>query len=83
MGLEAPSGGFSLDLVGFRPVSMLRLALLVVQEDTSPVAINPFLGSRSLLVHPDAALATRSRSITRRMSRNNSRGTMKIMGRLL
>jgi hypothetical protein len=50
---------------------MLRLAFLVVQEDASPVAINPFLGSRSLLVHPDAALATRSRSIARRMSRNN------------
>jgi len=36
---------------------MLRLAQSVVQEDTSPVAINPFLGSGSLLVHPDAALA--------------------------
>ena len=75
MGLEALSGGFSLDLVGCRPVLMLRLALLAVQEDTSPVAINPFLGSGSLFVHPEAALATRSRSIARRMSRKSSRGT--------
>jgi hypothetical protein len=73
--LKAPSGGFSLDLVGFRPVFALRLALLVEQEDTSPMAINLFLSSGSLFIHPDAALATRSRSIARRMSRNNSRGT--------
>jgi len=73
--LTAVPGLFSMDLVGCRPVLMLRLALLVVQEDTSPVAINPFLGSGSLLVHPDAALANLRRSIARRMSRNNSRGT--------
>ena len=42
---------------------MLRLALLVVQEETSPAANNLFIGSGSLFLHPDAALATRSRSI--------------------
>ena len=75
VGLEASSDGFSLDLVGCRPVLMLRLAFLMVQENTSPVAINPFFDSGSLPVHPDAALATGSRSIARRMSRNNFRGT--------
>jgi hypothetical protein len=32
VGLEAQSGGFSLNLVGCRPVSMLRMALFVVQR---------------------------------------------------
>jgi hypothetical protein len=73
--LKVLSGGFSLDLVGFRPVWTPRLALLVDQEDKSPVAINLFIGSGSLFIHPDAALAIRSRSMARRISRNNSRGT--------
>jgi len=72
--LTAVSGFFSMDLVGCRRVLTLRLALLVEQEDTPSMAINPSLGSGSLLVHPDAALANLRRSIARRMSQNNSRG---------